>query len=204
MTRIGCAGRRTGLVLRPTPAPVGCNWRREGHSRSPHVRPFVEETGSMPNRLHVFAVSCLVAILALIGWRTLPVALADEASAQAAAPVDYARDVKPILAAHCYDCHGASKRKGGLRLDSKLDVFQGGDRGESPIKPGDAKKSHLMELVRGDDPDLYMPPKGKRLTKDEIDVLTRWIDQGANSTDAGPVEFSKPTHWSFQKPVRPE
>ncbi len=116
-------------------------------------------------------------------------------------PVDYAKDVQPILAARCYECHGPEKQKGGFRADSKVIAFQAGDSGEPPIIVGDAQKSHLMKLVRGDKPDEVMPPKGERLTAKEIDVLARWIQQGASWPD-GKIETVKSKHWSFVKPVK--
>src|SRR5215211_4445572 len=81
-----------------------------------------------------------------------------------AAAVDYAKDVQPILQARCYECHGPEKHKNGFRADSKTHAFQGGDSGEKAIIPGDPEHSHLLKLVRGDDPDNVMPPKGERLT----------------------------------------
>ena len=121
-------------------------------------------------------------------------------------PVDFVRDVQPIFAQHCYKCHDGSTRKGGFQLDTKARALAGGDHGPA-VTAGDPEKSRLIHLVRGDNPKEVMPPKGQRLTAQQIDVLARWIKQGA----AWPDGIDKPAnakpqaaHWAFQKPVRPE
>jgi hypothetical protein len=107
-------------------------------------------------------------------------------------PVDYSRDVQPILTAHCYACHGPDegKRKAKLRLDQRPAAVK------KAIKPGDAANSALIERLGTTDPDEVMPPPASKkgpLTAQQIDVLRRWIDQGA--------KFD--THWSYVKPARP-
>lgn len=146
------------------------------------------------------AVLCAVSIWQ---WSANPAAAAP-AAATAGTPVDYVKDVQPILQARCYECHGPEKQKGGFRADSKTHAFQGGDSGEKPIVPGDTEHSHLLKLVRGDDPDEFMPPKGERLTAEQIDILTRWIQQGATWPDAAAAAVVKPSHWAFTKPVKHE
>src|SRR5688500_13988749 len=105
----------------------------------------------MPHRLYAPGALIVAAMLLLEITSTSPAARGQNAPAASGGVVDFARDVKPILATHCYECDGAQKQKGGLRLDSKRHVFEGGDAGVSPIKPGDPKTSHLMQLVRGDE-----------------------------------------------------
>lgn len=107
-------------------------------------------------------------------------------------PVDYSREVQPILTAHCYSCHGpdAGKRKAKLRLDQRDAALK------KAIKVGDSGHSSLINRVSSSDPDETMPPpdsKKERLTPAQIDVLRRWIDEGA--------KFD--IHWSYIKPVRP-
>jgi mono/diheme cytochrome c family protein len=107
-------------------------------------------------------------------------------------PVEYSRDVQPILTAHCYACHGPDegKRKGKLRLDQRDAALK------KAIKPGDAAHSPLLERVQSDDPDRAMPPphsKKDRLSPAQVDVVRRWIDEGA--------KFD--LHWSYVKPTRP-
>ncbi len=101
-------------------------------------------------------------------------------------PSDFDRDVRPILAERCYACHGPSKQKGGLRLDRKPAAFKGGDSG-SVIVPGKANDSLVVRLTAGLEEDRVMPPKGERLTSQQVAVLRAWIDQGAEwpGTDGG-------------------
>src|SRR6266699_2205763 len=98
-------------------------------------------------------------------------------------PPDFERDVRPILAQHCFDCHGPEKHKGGLRLDQKPSLLKGGDSGEPAIVPGSAVKSHLLKLITSTDPDELMPPKGERLSAKQVAVLERWIEAGAHWDD---------------------
>src|SRR5687768_6367727 len=86
-------------------------------------------------------------------------------------PPDYDRQVRPILEAHCFQCHGPEKQKGGLRLDQKAAALRGGDSGEPAVVPGNAFKSHLLKLVTSKDPDEHMPPKGERLKPEEVALL---------------------------------
>src|SRR5207248_2383875 len=107
-------------------------------------------------------------------------------------PVDYSRDVQPILTAQCYACHGPDegKRKGKFRLDQRDPAVK------KAIKPGDAAHSPLIARVTTTDADEVMPPpasKKERLTAAQIDVLRRWINEGAKYD----------THWSYVKPTRP-
>ncbi|QOV91094.1 DUF1553 domain-containing protein [Humisphaera borealis] len=117
-------------------------------------------------------------------------------------PVDFVRDIKPIFEVRCYDCHGAAKQKGGIRLDAPVSL-KGGDSGSPLFTPGDPAKSHLLKLVRSDDPDEVMPPKGDRLSAPQIDLLTRWIQQGGNWPQTVVTAKPKLKHWSFNAPVRP-
>jgi mono/diheme cytochrome c family protein len=120
----------------------------------------------------------------------------------AKSPVDFDRDIAPIFDQHCVACHSAEKQKGGLRLDSR-DALAGGDSGVV-IEPKQSADSLLVRLVAGLEPDKIMPPKGDRLTADQIGLLRAWIDQGAKWPDAGPGESAvKSDHWAFQPRRRP-
>lgn len=118
------------------------------------------------------------------------------------AAIDFDRDVRPILARHCHQCHGKGKQESGLRLDLKEAAFLGGDSG-APFKPGDSAASPLLSRVSSADLDSRMPPKGDGLSAREIELLRDWIDQGAPWPDdrAGGAAF--PDHWSFHPPTRP-
>src|SRR5690242_20064125 len=99
---------------------------------------------------------------------------------RAAEPVDYLRDVKPVLAAHCYACHGALQQKGGLRLDTAKLVRDGGDSGPVVV-PGKASESPLIARVTADGK-RRMPPLnlGEALSEKQVAALRAWIDQGAS------------------------
>ncbi|MFK7817786.1 MAG: PSD1 and planctomycete cytochrome C domain-containing protein, partial [Planctomycetaceae bacterium] len=106
---------------------------------------------------------------------------------------DFNRDVRPLLSDRCISCHGpdANPRESALRLDESESATE--DRGGySVVVPGNADASELMKRITSNEPDSVMPPPhlGKTLTKDQVDILRRWIDSGA--------EF-KP-HWAFVKP----
>lgn len=131
---------------------------------------------------------------------------ADDAAAtetEPAPPLDFAADVRPILTAHCIECHGVETREAGLRLDRKGPALAGGDSGQV-ITPGDAGRSPLVLRIQSADPEERMPPEGDPLTAGQIAVLTRWIDAGANWPDGidGPV--TPPSHWAYQPLRQPE
>jgi hypothetical protein len=127
-------------------------------------------------------------------------------------PVDFARDIRPILAQRCEKCHGPDKQKGGLRLDLKTSAFHGGDSGEKGIVPGHAGQSRLFQLVTSTKEDERMPPSkdgGGPLSAIELGLLRRWIDAGAQWEEtaeaaAKPVSSEMRVtdddrrHWSFR------
>jgi len=122
----------------------------------------------------------------------------------AAGPVDYGRDIQPILERSCYSCHGPDKRKSGLRLDQKAEALLGGDSGRV-IDIGKSADSLLIHVVAGIDPDLKMPPEdeGKPLTNSEIATLRAWIDDGAPWPEtATPAAAPDARHWAFRTPQR--
>src|SRR5213593_2918768 len=143
-----------------------------------------------------------LAQLAFLGLLpTLPVAMAE--------PVDFMRDVRPILEKHCYECHGEKKQKSGLRLDVKAAALRGGDEHPPDIIAGKAKESPLIQMVTSEDKDERMPPKGDGLSAAEIATLTAWIDQGAAWPDGVDLVklADKRDHWSFKplaNPAAPE
>jgi hypothetical protein len=120
-------------------------------------------------------------------------------------PVDFTKDVRPILSEHCYACHGPEKQKGDLRWDVKESAFKTGDHGPI-IVPGKSEASRVIKLVSGLEPDTIMPPRGERLSAEQIGLLRAWIDQGANWPET-PAVSRKPSgnlnHWAFKAPVRP-
>jgi hypothetical protein len=119
-------------------------------------------------------------------------------SLAAAPPVDFNRDVRPILSDHCYACHGPdeNKRKGGLRLDRQEDAFRELKSGQRALVAGDTNRSSLVARILTQDADELMPPPKhlKPLTPEQIGVLVRWVREGAKWQE----------HWSFVAPKRPE
>jgi mono/diheme cytochrome c family protein len=118
-------------------------------------------------------------------------------------PVDYLREVKPIFAEHCISCHGPSKQRSDLRLDTAAFARKGGNSG-AVIVPGKSGASKLIKALAGaDDLAVMPPPERPRPTANEIAVLRAWIDQGAKGPAkevAEKAETSK--HWAFQPPER--
>jgi hypothetical protein len=113
-------------------------------------------------------------------------------TSRADTPVQFNRDIRPILADRCFTCHGPDKRarKADLRLDVREIAI------ESAIEPGDAATSELISRITSADPEEQMPPaksKKQLLNDAEIALIRRWIDQGAKY-DA---------HWSYISPRRP-
>jgi mono/diheme cytochrome c family protein len=120
-------------------------------------------------------------------------------SASAQSKVDFAKDIQPILQKSCFECHGAEKQKGKLRLDSKDAAFKGGESGPALVA-GKADKSDLyrrITLPAGHDD--IMPSKGDPLTKAQTDLIKAWIDQGAD-WPAGTGTAAKPAE-AEPKPV---
>ena len=100
--------------------------------------------------------------------------------ASGAAPVDFPREVRPLLVKRCLACHDAEHAKGGLRLDSRETALKGGKSKQPTLVPGAPAKSALIKRITTHDPDELMPPKGGALTSAQVELLTRWIAEGAS------------------------
>jgi len=121
-------------------------------------------------------------------------------SAAVAVPVDYLREVKPLLAEHCYRCHGASQQKSGMRLDTAAFALKGGENGPG-YKSGKSAESLLIQAVKGTHDDISrMPYKKPPLANVQITTLARWIDEGAKAPADEAPETAK--HWAFVPPAR--
>ena len=119
------------------------------------------------------------------------------------AAIDYTRDVKPILHERCYSCHGALKQEGGLRLDTGELARKGGDSGAAVV-PKDLVVSHLILRISAADESTRMPPEGKPLTAEQISLISRWIESGAEAPADETPEEDPRQHWAYKKPMRPE
>ena len=127
-------------------------------------------------------------VLAIIASLTLAVQ-----PAPAMAPVGFNEHIRPILSNSCYRCHGpdAADRKAGLRLDTREGALMDLG-GYAAIVPGDPHQSALIDRISSHDPDEIMPPAkvGKSLKTTEIQLLKRWIKEGA--------PYAK--HWAYVPP----
>jgi hypothetical protein len=133
----------------------------------------------------------LLLLLVFIGDRQTTVAQTNPATK----PVDFNRDIRPILSDTCFTCHGPDEQtqQAGLRLDTKEGAFA--DRGGyQVIVPGKAAESRLFQRVSAKEESLRMPPPtaDRKLTQHQIDLLRRWIDEGARWE----------THWAYAPPKR--
>tara|TARA_R110002095_G_scaffold181107_3_gene158438 strand:+ start:1845 stop:4430 length:2586 start_codon:yes stop_codon:yes gene_type:complete len=114
--------------------------------------------------------------------------------------VDFEKSVRPLFAKYCQDCHGPDAREGGLRLTNRKNILLRNDSGEPAIVVGESDLSILIHRVSTQEEKEQMPPAdvGERLTKQEIQILKQWIDQGAN----WPTESEAPKHWAYVPPVK--
>ncbi len=137
----------------------------------------------------VARAACLLAC-----WTTALLAAAPKATTS----IDYNRQIRPIFSENCYACHGPdeNKRMAGLRLDQKESALEKLTSGRVAIVPGDPSGSELIIRISSENDALRMPPAftGKRLSKEETDLIREWISQGAKWQ----------THWSHIPPQRPD
>jgi mono/diheme cytochrome c family protein len=147
--------------------------------------------GNQTCRLMECAIALALAFVA-------PIAFAEEKT------VDYTTQIKPLLQARCYACHGALKQQAGLRLDTAASIIRGGESGPA-IARGDAEKSLLVAKVsaKGEE---RMPPEseGEPLSAEQIALLRAWITAGASAPGDEKPEADPRAHWAFQPIVRPQ
>ena len=125
----------------------------------------------------------------------------------------FEKRIRPVLAEYCYECHGEDEQEGGLRLDSRAGLISGGESFGRAVDPGKPNNSILINAINHRE--LTMPPEEK-LTQDQIDDLTRWVQMGVPwpGADADTrIETRKEKReitdedrawWSFQPLTRPE
>src|SRR5262249_20066122 len=117
-------------------------------------------------------------------------------------PVDYLRQVKPILAQHCFSCHSAKIHKGKLRLDTADLMRKGGGSGPA-IVPGKAAASLLVHALKGTNEVTQMQYKKPALSEKQIRLVATWIGQGAKAPAKEVADDGTGRHhWAFQAPVR--
>ncbi len=141
-------------------------------------------------------VLCLVSLLGFSLLAGTPLQAAAPA-APSSAPIDFNRQVLPLLSEHCFACHGPdqNKRKAKLRLDTKDGAFGKLRDGGHAIVPGKLDQSEVIARISTEEPSQVMPPpgKGKKLSPDQVALLKRWVEQGAPWA----------VHWSYLPPRKP-
>jgi hypothetical protein len=155
-------------------------------------------------------------VFAIAGLGVVPVAWgslqAQTAAVNPPPPVDFIRDIQPILQNTCYECHGAKKTKAHLRLDSRDGIMKGGETG-AIVVPGNGERSVIVRRLLGLDGEDRMPKDGDPLPGAQIALIRSWIDQGAvwpNPPDAAAISphpaHATPAdtiHWAYRPPSRP-
>src|SRR5206468_979604 len=123
------------------------------------------------------AVVSLAALLLIIAM------IAPKAAAADPGKLQYNRDIRPILAENCFACHGpdGNKRKAKLRLDTHEGMLADLE-GKRPIVPGKPDASEVIKRITSTDEEEHMPPpkSGKKLRPEQIAILRRWIEEGAD------------------------
>ncbi len=107
--------------------------------------------------------------------------------------VDFNAEIRPILNEHCVSCHGGVKRSGGFGLVFRENALKETENGKLGIVPGQAQKSEMYSRLIHSDPEMRMPLEKAPLKKEEIKLIKRWIDQGANWEE----------HWAYLPPQKP-
>lgn len=108
--------------------------------------------------------------------------------------VDYNEEVKPILNKHCMACHGGVKKAGNVSFLFEHEMLQPGKSGKVPVVKGNADASEMIRRILSKDPDERMPKDGPGLSEEEVDLLKKWVNQGA--------EWG--THWSYNRVEKPK
>lgn len=113
-------------------------------------------------------------------------------SCQTQNPIDFSTQIKPILNNNCITCHGGVKKNAGFSLLFKDEAFARTESGKPAIIPGDAANSEFIKRLQEDDLELRMPYEKPKLSDEEIDLLTRWVDEGATWGQ----------HWAYTLPEK--
>jgi mono/diheme cytochrome c family protein len=131
-------------------------------------------------------------------WLCMAISAAAADAVLPAPKVDYGRHIRPILSNNCFKCHGPDEkeRKGNLRLDTREAALKTGASGVFAIVPGKPESSEVVARITASDDGGLMPPRGtnKKLSREEIELIKQWIQQGADYT----------LHWSYVEPRRPD
>jgi len=154
--------------------------------------------------------SLTIAVLAALGGPAFGAATAEPTKEQTEF---FENKIRPIFKENCFKCHSVeeNKAKGGLTMDTKAGLLKGGENGPV-IVPGDIAKSQLIVAINYLDADLQMPPKGEKLTKEQIADLTAWVKMGAPDprkddarklTKLSGLTDQARQHWAYQPVTKP-
>ena len=124
-------------------------------------------------------------------------AAADDSVAARDSTSKYLSEVKPLLKAKCFACHGPIKQEAGLRLDTVSAMKRGGDSGPS-LDADSPLESILLERVSSDDESDRMPPQGEPMTRDQIAMVEAWLKSGAKGPADEKPQVDPKSHWAFQ------
>ncbi|MEY2611570.1 MAG: hypothetical protein RL069_382 [Planctomycetota bacterium] len=119
--------------------------------------------------------------------------------------IDYQEQIKSLIRERCFACHGPLRQEGGLRLDTREAMITGGDSGNALI-PKEADKSLLLQRISSADIANRMPPEheGESMRSEQIDLLRRWIEMGAEGIAGEEPEPDPRAHWAFQAITKPQ
>jgi len=131
----------------------------------------------------------LLPLLSLSAWANLSPEQIAKLPPPATRPVDFVKEIQPLLEASCVKCHAKGKTKGDFSLETRAGFLKGGETGPAAV-PGKSAESYVVELVAALDPDNAMPIKGSRWTAEQVGLLRAWIDQGAKWPEG--ITFAKP------------
>src|SRR4051794_734917 len=131
----------------------------------------------------------LISVFLLPTLAAVCVAQDAKPTAPAAPKITYDEHIRPILREHCFSCHSADKQESGLQLDSYQKAMAGGSSGEV-VLPGDLASSRLWALVsHAEEP--KMPPKQDKLAAAKLELISKWIEQGAPENAGSKVTLRK-------------
>ncbi|MDA0813855.1 MAG: DUF1549 domain-containing protein, partial [Verrucomicrobia bacterium] len=152
---------------------------------------------------------------AMVGLAGLGAWTADAAELTSAQLDNFEKRIRPFLANDCYECHGAKKQKGGLRVDSRDGLLKGGDSGPAVV-PGDAARSLLIQSIRHEHSEFKMPKDRPKLSDSAISSFVQWVNDGApdprdhpprdaeaTAADWASVFQARREWWSFQPLKQP-
>jgi len=144
--------------------------------------------------------SCWFVFWLMMGHLTAAESPAGDAPPQSR-PIDYNRDIRPLFKNRCFACHGSLKQTANLRVDTATALIAGGDSGPA-VLPADPQGSLLIQKVLAEPSAGRMPPEGEPLTSRQIDLLRRWIAEGAPVPEREIPEADPRSHWAFQVPIQ--